>query len=185
MNEIELKIMEILDEIEYGFKDKNDMNIIDNEEYWENEFGNFYYLLSPDELLEKKCGVCWDQVELERKLFEENNIELETYFMYIDDNRYLPSHTFLTYKNEDDKYCWFEHSWYDYKGIHKYNNLKDLLYDVKNKFLDSHKNEINGKFELKIHKYNKPNYNITCDEFYEFIRTQQLINIEEGDLNGK
>ena len=30
--------------------------------------------MSPEELLIKKVGVCWDQVELERKLFEDNDV---------------------------------------------------------------------------------------------------------------
>ena len=32
-----------------------------------------------------------------------------------------------------DKYCWFDHSWKTFRGIHKYNSLDDLLADVKNK----------------------------------------------------
>ena len=39
--------------------------------------------MSPEELLNKKIGVCWDQVELERKLFEENNIKNLVKYCYI------------------------------------------------------------------------------------------------------
>lgn len=53
-----LKIMDTLNNIEYGFKDKNGNNLI-NSEIWDKEFHNFYYLLSPEELLDSKCGVCW------------------------------------------------------------------------------------------------------------------------------
>ena len=58
MDIIENKVMDIMEDIEYGFLDEFGNNII-NVDYdkWENEFYNFYYLLSPDELLEKKCGV--------------------------------------------------------------------------------------------------------------------------------
>ena len=176
MNRI-LEIMDELRNIEYGFKDKNGANLI-NSESWDKNFYNFYYLLSPEELLHSKCGVCWDQVELERKLFNDANINCDTYFIYIDDNKNLPSHTFLIFQL-NDKYYWFEHSWYDMKGIHEYNNIKALLNDVKNKFIDSRKNEINSNlnYETFIYKYNKPKYHISCDEFYSYIKTQERFNI--------
>ena len=176
MNRI-LEIMDELRNIEYGFKDKNGANLI-NSESWDKNFYNFYYLLSPEELLHSKCGVCWDQVELERKLFNDANINCDTYFIYIDDNKNLPSHTFLIFQL-NDKYYWFEHSWYDMKGIHEHNNIKALLNDVKNKFIDSRKNEINSNlnYETFIYKYNKPKYHISCDEFYSYIKTQERINI--------
>lgn len=176
MNRI-LEIMDELRNIEYGFKDKNGANLI-NSESWDKNFYNFYYLLSPEELLHSKCGVCWDQVELERKLFNDANINCDTYFIYIDDNENLPSHTFLIFQL-NNKYYWFEHSWYDMKGIHEYDNIKALLNDVKNKFIDSRKNEINSNlnYETFIYKYNKPKYHISCDEFYSYIKTQERINI--------
>jgi hypothetical protein len=179
MNEMEeaSKIMEILNEIDYGFKDNNNFNILDDIKKWDNEFDKFYYLLSPEELLEKKCGVCWDQVELERKLFTDYKIDTKTYFIYIDDKKNLPSHTLLTF-NYNNKIYWFEHSWYDYKGIHEYNNLNDLLNDLKNKFIKSREKEIDNNYEVLIYQYNKPNYHISCNEFYEYIKTQNLIRKE-------
>lgn len=167
------KIMNVMEEIEYGFLDKNRNNICDNVDL-EDTFNKVYYLMSPEELLNKKIGVCWDQVELERKLFEENNIKNETYFIYIDDKNNLPSHTFLVYY-VDNKVYWFEHSWYDEKGIHEYNNLNDLLNDVEIKFIKSRENEVPKGLDVHIYKYNKPNYNISCNEFYNYIFTQKKI----------
>ena len=65
-------IMSIMDNIEYGFKDENGNNIIYDTEKWDNNFNDFYYLQTSDELLKSKCGVCWDQTELERELFKDN-----------------------------------------------------------------------------------------------------------------
>ena len=96
--------MDKLNSIEYGFKDKNGNNLI-NSERWDKDFYKFYFLLSPEELLSSKCGVCWDQVELERKLFNDANIDCDTYFIYIDDNENLPSHTFLTFQLNDKYYA--------------------------------------------------------------------------------
>lgn len=178
------KIMNVMEEIEYGFLDNNGNNICDNVDL-EDTFNKVYYLMSPEELLNKKIGVCWDQVELERKLFEENNIKNETYFIYIDDKNNLPSHTFLVYY-ADNKAYWFEHSWFDEKGIHEYNNLNDLLNDVEIKFIKSRENEVPKGLDVHIYKYNKPNYNISCNDFYNYIFTQKKIfnfKIETATIN--
>lgn len=168
------EIMNLMNSIEYGFKDKNGKNIINTDsQKWDNEFDKFYYLQTPDELLKSKCGVCWDQVELERKLFEDNNIKIKTYFIYIVENDMLPSHTFLTYEN-NNKYYWFEHSWGTYKGIHEYGNKLELLLDVKKKFINEH-NYVSENSFLYIYEYQKPKEHITCNEFYKYIETQKLI----------
>ena len=169
INEINL----IMNQMDYGFKDSSGQNIINNLEKWDNEFDKFYYLQTPEELLISKCGVCWDQVELERRLFSDNNINFKTYFIYIIDNDMLPSHTFLVY-NDDKNYYWFEHSWGEYKGIHKYNSIKNLFDDVIYKFKNSHK-EVRKNSKVFLYEYEKPKYHITCNDFYKYIETQNLI----------
>ena len=80
------EIMHVMNSIEYGFRDENNKNIIYDEEKWRNEFNDFYYLQTPKELLKSKCGICWDQVELERELFKNTKFKYETYFIYLNDN---------------------------------------------------------------------------------------------------
>lgn len=170
--------MQIMNDIEYGFKDQNNHNIKDtNPKKWDKEFNNFYYLQTPNELLKSKCGVCWDQVELERQLFQDNNIQCETYFIYTIDNNDLPSHTFLTYKH-NHKYYWFEHSWGIHQGIHEYENKLSLLLDVKTKFKQEH-NYLSPNSFIYIYEYQKPKYHITCEEFYQYIETQKLIKTNQ------
>ena len=111
------EIMDVMNSISYGFLDDDGNNILDtNPLKWEEEI----YLQTPEELLKSRCGVCWDQVELERYLFELHKIPCKTYFIYFSENDMIPSHTFLTFQ-DNDHYYWFEHSWYDEKGIHEYN----------------------------------------------------------------
>lgn len=177
MKAIEKKIMTIMDDIEYGFLDKNNQNIINiDSKKWDEEFYDFYYLLSPEELLIKKCGVCWDQVELERKLFNDENIDVITYFIctYDIDNNNLPSHTFLTYQN-NDKHYWFEHSWGIYQGIHEYNSKKEMLLDIKNKFIEN--NPTNTPAPTYIFEYLKPEYHLTCNEFYAYCENGKKVTI--------
>ena len=178
------EIMNLMENIEYGFLDKNNHNIFLGENIGKR-FNQEYHLMSPQELLQKKVGVCWDQVELERKLFIENNIKNSTYFIYIDDKQSLSSHSFLVF-SMNNKIYWFEHSWFDEKGVHEYNNIKDLLNDVKSKFIKSRENELPNFFKLYIYKYDKPKYNISCDEFYNYINTQEKIeeiNLEDSMIN--
>ena len=147
-------IMKIMNTIEYGYLDDDKNNIVYSTEKWDNEFYKFYRLLTPDELLKNKCGVCWDQVELERKLFNENNIKIRTYFIYINDGENLPSHTFLTFENNNHHY-WFEHSWNNYKGIHEYETEPEFLNNIKELFLKEH-NYVSDNSKLYIYEYNSP-----------------------------
>ena len=39
--------------------------------------------------------------------------------MYLKDDDMFPSHTFLVYQ-DNNYYCWFEHSWAKYIGVHQY-----------------------------------------------------------------
>lgn len=168
------EIMKIMDTIEYGFLDNSSNDIFKDKDV-EQVFNKTYYLMSPEELLVKKKGVCWDQVELERKLFTNNSIKNKTYFIYADNHDTLPSHTFLVFYRNNKVY-WFEHSWYDEKGIHEYNTLNELLLDVKEKFLRSRKDEIESTDKVHLYEYQKPKkYHFSCEEFYQYIFTQEKI----------
>ena len=75
--------MDIMNDIKYGYLDINGNihYVIDK------DFGSLYKLQSPGETLNNKVGVCWDQVELERYLFDKKNIKFNTYFIvYYSDN---------------------------------------------------------------------------------------------------
>ena len=175
------EIKKIMENIKYGFKDDNGKNIIDEDSNkWENDFNNFYHLQSPEELIISRCGVCFDQVELERKLFEERKIDIKTYFIFIEDKDKLPSHTFLTFER-DKNYYWFEHSWKKFKGIYEYSSEIELLRNVKNHFTQEY-NPTNDNINIYIYEYNKPKYHITCDEFYKYIETQKLIKFDKSDI---
>lgn len=172
-------IMEIMDSIEYGFPDKDGNNIINNIQYYDEYFNEFYYLQSPEELLNSKIGVCWCQVELERKLFKDKlGIDITSYWICTYDNDNLPSHTFAVY-TLNNRFYWFEHSWNKYKGIHIYDSLNELLNDIKIKHLNDHP-EVSKNALTLIYKYDKPKYHISCDDFYKYIDTQELIELEKN-----
>jgi len=159
------KISQVMKQINYGYINKEGKRYL---EVNSSEFELEYYLQSPEELLKSKCGVCWDQVELERKLF--SGYDIQTYFIIYYDDGPCPSHTFLTYKQEGKIY-WYEHSWQDYAGVHACNNLDELLIDVAIKHLKHCQincgiKKINFK-NLCIYNYHQPKYGISCLEFMQ------------------
>lgn len=165
-------IMKKMNKIKYGFIDKN-KNIYQDYENWDNSFSLKYHLQSPQELLKNEYGVCWDQVELERYLFEKQNIKVKTYFIISYDEKIYPTHTFLTYEL-NNKYYWFEHSWEPYRGVKEYQNEKELIDDVENKFNNMLKNK-KIKNNIYIYEYSKPEYGINSNQFIKYCEKNKLI----------
>ena len=169
----EYEIMELMNDIEYGWLDK--VGNIHKTDY--ETFSEKYILQSPNEVIKSKVGVCWDQVELERYYFESYDFNIKTYFLVHYDNDKCPTHTFLTFE-KNDKYYWFEHSWERFRGIHEYESTKELLFDIRDKFI---KYELNNNFVLEnlvLHEYKKPNYNISVQEFYKHCENGNNIDFD-------
>ena len=170
----ESEVMELMQGIEYGWMDKdNNKHFIVDEQYSEN-----YRLQNPKEVMKNKVGVCWDQVELQRYYFKANDWNIKTYFICHYDNDRCPTHTFLTYEKENHVY-WFEHSWEKYRGIHQYNSLKELLKDVKEKFIVTELQNNYNENNLLLREYSKPNYHLSTLEFYKHCENNNPINLNE------
>lgn len=174
VKETVLKLTNIMDDIEYGWVDANY-----NKHYGDFEsFGDKYMIQDSQELLQNKVGVCWDQVELERDFLEKNNIKVSTYFIVYYDNKDCPTHTFLVYYDAE-KYYWYEHSWGKYKGIYVYDTLKELLIDVRDKFITEQETGLNIYQNTFIYQYNKPIKHLTVEEFYIHCESGQRIDIDK------
>lgn len=177
MKDIVEEIMNEMDQISYGYLIEEGFNLADNPERWEKEIYSSYHLTSPKELMEIRVGTCFEQTEMERMLFENKGIDVDTYFMCsYGEKDSLPSHSFLTYKY-NNKYYWFEHSWGKYKGIHEYYSIKELLLDVKR--LHNEENNVKDKFMTFVYKYEKPEYGISLEEYYKYMKTQKLIKLNK------
>ena len=95
-----IDLMNLLEDVEYGWMDIN-KNVYLNTE---KGFKKKYCLSRPEEVIEKKVGTCYDQVELERKYFKDLGLTFNTYFMIYYDAKKLYTHTFLVYEeNEKSK----------------------------------------------------------------------------------
>lgn len=169
----EFEVMELMQEIEYGWLDKKKKKhtVIDA------TYSSDYMLQSPKELIKNKIGVCWDQVELERYYLKGNDWNIKTYFLVYYGKLQCPTHTFLTFE-KNNKYYWLEHSWEKFRGIHEYNSLKELLFDVRDNFI---KYELHNKYistELVLREYPRPNYHISVQEFYNHCENGKNIDFE-------
>lgn len=168
----EFEVMELMENIEYGWIDRNQNRHVTSDE----SFSQDYFLQTPSEVIKNKIGVCWDQVELERFYFKGNDWNIKTYFIVHYDNTKCPTHTFLTFQ-KNEKYYWFEHSWEKFRGIHEYNSLEVLLIDVRNKFIKFELNDNYEKENLILKEYSKPNYHISTLEFYHHCELGKIINL--------
>ncbi|MDD3048814.1 MAG: hypothetical protein PHQ89_02335 [Bacilli bacterium] len=167
----EEEIMNYMNKIDYGWigNNSNENNLVDK------SFSDNYFLQSPKQVLKSKVGICWDQVELERFYFKNYN-NVKTYFICHYDGDKCPTHTFLTYE-KGNKYYWFEHSFPKYRGVHEFNNIKDLLKTVKQNFIET---DLNNKYEernLLIREYTKPKYGLNVQEFYKHCEKNMPIDI--------
>ena len=169
------KILDKLDNINYGFVDSNNNIYQENDKKWANNFDLVYRLQSPQALIKSKYGVCWDQVELERYYLNQDKISHKSYFIIAHNKDFIKTHTFIVVK--DDKHYWLEHSWETYKGIHEYETFEELILDIKNKFKDDLKQQNITNYKLELYEYSKPKYNINCIEFMNYCQNNKKINI--------
>jgi len=156
-----LKIYESLKDIKYGWYDKN-KNLHDKlyEGYFE-----LYSMQSPEELEKNRIGVCWETVELSRKILEKEGYDCTSYFAILNETGFH-CHTFLVVK-KNEKYYWFEVSFSNNKGVHEYDNLNDIFKDMINYFdiIVRDKKEYN-KENIQIFEYTNPGPGTTCLNFY-------------------
>lgn len=132
------EVMKIMDEISYGWLDVYDnqhINAID-------KLTELYRVSSPEEVLKNKIGICFDQVELERKLFE-LDYETKSYAIFTN----LMAHSFLIL-HKGETYIYFEHSSPMSKGIHYFPTEEEAVADARRKFRESHRIRDSKKVEV-------------------------------------
>lgn len=152
--------------IEYGFYSTFDMKVhrrLEMDDYsYENLLFSYYYLQKPEELLITKTGICYDQVEFERKWFLDHGYEVHTFFTP------YHNHCFLIFKDRDYYYL-FETCIKDINGIYIGETIEELL--------DYYK-ILQNNFDMKFYEYN--NVTFGCN-FINFI--SQIIKNEKYILD--
>lgn len=176
------ELLEWMDCIQYGWMDKSGNICGTGDDDNENHFFDDYRLQSPEQLTKTKVGVCWDQSELERKWFSSHGYPHAVIYLEIDDGQNCPSHTFLLYMkpNDVDRVYWFEHSWGQMKGIHKYLDVVDCIRNVAIK----HQMASNATGKLIIKNISiPPKSGSTCEEFMNHCRNSSTVAINHNCNN--
>ena len=150
-----------MNKIHYGWLDEDHKlhyGIDDTEEFFEK-----YVLQSPTQCWANKIGVCWDQVEVERDFFHEQDIECKSIYIAMD-NEDEASHTFMLFKT--DSWYWFEHSWYKWAGIYDVESVNKGIVEVVRQMKKQY-----PKDKVKeIYEYKRPKFGISVVEFIGHIR---------------
>lgn len=162
--------------IKYGFVGKNGKVYNNqNSEDW-NDWYEQCLVQTGEQVLNTKVGTCWDQVELERLWFENNNYEIKTIFIWFEvdyENNY-PTHSFLLYKN-NNKWYWFENSFESCRGIHEFNTIEEAVECVKTRQLEYAISIGVAKHEdkdfIKDYEYSKLVSPFNVDEYINHVTT--------------
>ena len=161
--------------IRYGFVDNKGKIYNDpSSKEWEENWYSTCIVQDGDGVLNTCYGTCWDQVELERKWFSDNNYNFKTIFICFELNEpnNLPTHTFLIYE-DNNKYYWFEHAYDKYKGIHEFNSYEEAIKYVEDKQLEyaietDRATEDDRKL-MVAYEYAKPKINCNVDEYIKHV----------------
>ena len=150
------ELLKFMDEnVKYGFVDK------DNNKYYDSDDEVFYdkcYVQTGEEVLKTMVGTCYDQVELERLWFLNNNYNIKTFFIRfeLDYENDLPTHTFLLFE-KNNKWFYFENAFNDYRGIYEFDNIhralefaKDKQFEYAYKYYDAKKED---RYKLISYEY--------------------------------
>ena len=134
---------------------------------------NEWKLRSVEEILNAGIGHCYDQVEIERRWFEEHGYPVKTFWISayqegVENSGFC--HTYLMFKS-DNLWHIFEHSDYFNKGIHKFNSIREAVAwqaEMQIKNAETNIKPIN-KYITCIKEYQKPPVNINMSEFLDHI----------------
>lgn len=170
---------ETMSKIKYGWADTRGYTYPD----LTGDFAKDYCLQTPDELLKSQYGVCWDQVELERKILTDAKIKTSAYNIihYSEDiNPKMRTHTFLLF-DYDNKVYWYEHAWEKHAGTHQFSSTDDAIAAIKKIFI---KDELSNRCDddyIVIYEYPTPKPHLTLSEFYEHCESspKYLLNSQQ------
>jgi len=166
--------------INYGYLGKNNKIYYYGDEDFDKDWYSEYILESKDEILRTGIGNCWDQTELERSWFLENNYEIKTVYVMVNldyENNY-PTHSFLTYKNKDNNgWNWFENSDFDNRGIHRFQSFNELIKYRLDKYKSLLKRFNVSEEELSnitMKVFSQPNSNCSVKEYIDFVISSDI-----------
>ena len=165
--------------IHYGFITKdNEVYTDPTSDKWSDSWYKRGIVQTGDNVLKTLYGTCWDQVELERKWFDEHNYNSKSYFFYfdLDYENSTSTHTVLIYEN-NNKYYLFENAWDGVEGITEFDSYNDAVKCVKDRLFE-YNLEINPEYNLKysdllVYEYDKLDTNMTVQDYLNYVVNEE------------
>jgi hypothetical protein len=167
----------------YGFLGKSGQVYHFDDDNFQDNWINEYILQTPDELLINKYGNCYDEVEFERNWFLNHGYEVKTIFemVLLDYKNDYSTHSYLVYKDKDNKWCLFENADYDRRGIYKFDTYEDVIHYQYNEYLKDLKALGIKDDEVKriiIRDFDKPKAHISSSEYIDHVIDSRVIDFE-------
>ena len=171
------QLMKYMNEnISYGIYDyaKNKKYLGENKNF-ELLVNTIWKLSSPKQMQEHGIGHCYDQVEFERAFFTKKHYNFKTFFIWFKCTKpnIYPTHTYLVYQEKrDNKWCWFEHSDSQNRGIHKFNSLNEAIEAQKLtqiKYAKSYRKAKTDISKIQIFEYTNIPYGCDINTFTNII----------------
>lgn len=162
---------------------------------WTNKDGKFreyddprkfeeYYFHSPEETVERKSGLCGDQVLLEKMWFDNKKIEnhVVTFGFKNDEGKIIGGgHTFLVYV-ENNKYYYFENAYAPCANIVEFDTFHELIGTAIAAYLIATNNtDKKDKLFVTIDGYFKINSN-TQQDYEGTIKDEDVYNNYRKDV---
>lgn len=158
-----IELNKCLSRIKYGWHDKDNNTY---EKLDKSEFQKKYKMPSLNQIKKNDHAICWELCELERDYFKKTKYPFQTIFVVLNMGKNKAGHSFLVFKNENNKYVWFESSWSDMKGLREYESPVQLFNDIKDNFYKFIKTKDYDKNKIEFYAYKKPLKRLNCKEFY-------------------
>lgn len=171
-----LELLDYMDRhLVYGFKGRdNHIYTLEDDEAFEEGVKTEWRLLSSEEIVKNGYGHCFDQVEVERDWFQENNYKVHTLFVMfcLEDKNPYTMHTYLIYE-ENEKFYLFEHADGPRKGIKAFDSLKDaIFYQMENHLIVNNDIQKLTKKEIEslhVFEYDKPPLGVDMYGFMDYV----------------
>ncbi len=173
-----LKFMD--NNIEYGYLGKNRKIYHYDDPNFNRDWYDNCILETKEEVLKNLHGTCFDQVEFERDWFLEHGYEIKTIYemVLLDYDNNYPTHTYLIYKDENNKWNWFENADFNNRGIHTFNTVDEVIkyqYDKYIEFLTGFNISDEEIQKIIITEFNKPKEHSTMNEYMNYVVNSKQI----------
>ena len=170
--------------IDYGYLGKNGRIYHYDDSDFDSDWYSQCILENKDDVLNTLYGTCWDQVEFERDWFTKNGYEIRTIYemVKLDYDNVYPTHSFLTYKDEENHWCWFENSDFNNRGIHKFDTFDELINYQYNRyitFLKTFKISDEEIEKIIITEFTKPKEHISAQEYLDHVMNSKAISFNK------